>query len=113
MERGARHHGPDVGETVVGPDAPRTVGEAEPDAPTALDRAGERAVVDELAPDRGEAADALVRFAAQQHASARRRRGPGRRIVDPGKRIELLEEEYEGGNQKLFPTSLGAQPNHQ
>ena len=48
----------------------------------------------------------------QQHAAARRGRGPRRRPVDPPERIELREEVHEGRHDEPLPGARHPQPRH-
>src|SRR5579883_3528347 len=96
----SRDHSPDLADLAINAQTLRFVREAEPDWAVPFERRGERAIVDESAPDGADPADAVERGAANQHASASRRGGLARRVVHPGERIKHLEEEDEGRNEK-------------
>ena len=80
--------------------------------PRLFDGAGEGAIVDQLAPDAGDAADAVQRFAADEDAAAGGSRGAAAGIADPGRRIEQEEEEDEGGDQRLLGEGAAVEADH-
>ena len=103
--RGARDHRPDRRRaTRTGARCASVVARpSHKPPPLALHRGRERAVVDQLACDALDAADALQRVVGEQHAAAR---GAGRRaavVVDPRERIEHPKEEHERGDQQPLP----------
>ena len=81
--------------------------------PCRLSSAAKGAIVDEGAPDGGDAPGLAQRRLAHQHAAAGRRGRPLARIVDPGERVKLHEEEHEGGHQQSFPETFTAEQGQQ
>src|SRR6202035_2879846 len=103
---GARDHPPNIAEPLIAAQASRLAGEAEPDLAARLDPGGKRAIVDQRAAHAGDAADAVERAAADQHAATGRAGDAPTRIVDPGEGIEHGEEEDEGGNERALGEGL-------
>src|SRR5215467_11798030 len=92
-ERGARDHIADLRRRGIGAQAAAGAGEAHPDSsPGTFDRAGESAVVDDLAADCGEAADAFQSGTAQEQAATRRAGSLLASAENPARRIEHQEE---------------------
>ena len=77
-----------------------------------LDRPRQRAVVDERAPDRPEAADLGKHRGLHQDAATSRGGDPPARPVGQVERIEQAEEEDEGGQQQLLPASPHPERRH-
>ena len=113
-EGGAGDHVADFGKGIVGAEAEAAAGEAHPDfAAGALDGAGEGAIVDDLAADGGQAADAVKGCAAEEDAAASRSGSFCLWIGNPFRGIEFEEEEEEGGDQGALGESFGLQEDHQ
>src|ERR1017187_3595444 len=105
-EGAARNHAPEFAEGPIGPDAVRGFAEPEPHPSAgALDRAGQGAIVDELAADGFDAADFLQSPVADQHASAGRSGGGVARATNPGRRVQQEKEKDEGRRQGAFARS--------
>ena len=99
-ECGAGDHVADFGEGGVGAEAHAGSSQAHPDrAAAVLNGACQRAIVDDLAADCGQAADALESFAAQKDAASRGPCGASVWIGDPPGRIEFEEEIEEGWDE--------------
>ena len=112
----SRDHGPKAtkaAEATIAPEAPGCGREPDPDRPRAFDRAGERAVVDDLVADHTEAAGPTQRGGADEDASACASSGARSRIVDLRERIELLEEEHERRDQEPLPGRPAPQHDHE
>src|ERR1035438_5132862 len=112
-ERGARNGPEDVGEGLVGPNAAGGGAQSQPDPPAAaLEGAGQRAIVNQRVADGCDAADALQRLAANEHAVAG---GSGRGappIRDPGGWIEHEEKEDKRGNHGALRESAALERRH-
>ncbi len=109
----ARHHAADIGDRRISADAVHALGQRERDRAVAVEQFGQRAIVDQGAADRGDAARLLQRIAAHQHAAAGRGGGRAPRIIDPGEGIEHLEKEDEGRHEHALGKALAAQFRHQ
>ena len=110
---GTRHHPPEIAEAGIGAQAIDVLGQAEPDRALPLHQRGQRAIVDQGAAHRLEAAG---RARAPRAAPACSRRPPrpcADWIVHPGEGIEHLEEEHEGGREPALGRALAAQLHHQ
>ena len=79
----ARHHIPDRLECAVRTNAASVTAHAEPDRSTLLYGSSQGAIVDQLAANRVNAANALQRFRSDKNAAPVRTRSPGCRISDP------------------------------
>ena len=111
---GAGDHPPDRAERAIGPAARRAASHADPDAaPPALDRPGQRAIVDERAPDRAEAADLGERGGLHEDASTGGRGEPASASVHQAEGVKQTEEIDESGHQELFPAAFHPQRRHQ
>ena len=80
--------------------------------PCPLEQGAEGDVVDQRALDLLQAAGRLQRGPADEHAAARRGRGPAPRVVDPAERVELGEEVDEGGHDHPLPAGFRPQQGH-
>ena len=78
-----------------------------------LQQARHGAIVDERTAYGVDASGRLKRVAARQHAAAGRRRRRAASVVHPGKGIEHLKEEDEGGDERPLREALAAQLGHQ
>ena len=76
---------------------------SEQDAATSVfDGSRQRAIVDQLAADAGNTADALEHSAPDQLATACGSGRPHARVADPCGRVQQQEEKHEGGNQSAL-----------
>ncbi len=103
---GARHHAPDVGRHADTAATERASAlwpsQIRPPCFTAAASATSSISAPRTACD---AADPPQRAAPDQDRPAGRRRGRAQRIVHPGERIQQLEEEHEGRDQRALPAS--------
>src|SRR5437899_2177914 len=109
----ARNHAADLAERAVAADAARFRSYAEPDFPAAaFDSFGQSTVVDQLAVNGRDPADARKRRPADQDATSGGTGGLEPWAFDPRRRIENEKEKYERGNQRSFREGLAPQLDH-
>ena len=98
----------------IGPERHRAVGQAQPDRPLRLHRPAQRAVVDDLVADGGDAARGFQRLAPRQHAAAGRRRDLGARDRSP-RRTETAcrKKNTKAGIRKCSAGAAAMKPRHQ
>src|SRR5262249_24588385 len=104
---------PDFSEGFVSADAARVRAKLQAyAAPGHFDGASQSAIIDHLAANGFDTADALQHLAPDQHATARGPRGPMARTADPGRRIEHEEKENIRWNQSAFGQRVATQADH-